>query len=154
MATLQHIKSSSAARRSDGGYWLCVLQTDPSYDRASLPEGILQRHSEVIIPRAAGRLSAIAPRKGSSMASRSKFDITLSIDMSKLSFLGPLRHLYPPAWMVRVLTSALVPAVWKAVVAVLGKLNKQGRGGPHGARIFADETGMYAKMARQTGQPR
>ena len=88
-------------------------------------------------------------------------------DLTRLTILGPLRFLSPPGWLINIITSVMMPGVWRAVIAALarafGQDDGQDDGGGHAhasgnatalaARLAADASGVYRRIRRSAKQP-
>jgi hypothetical protein len=152
------------------GEWLasCTSATDDEYDRATLPH--LKRYSEVpveCIARLAATPHATAPAGEGGAAASGTRDADTSVDaifrirLSRLTFLGPARHAMSaaPAWLVQLAASVIIPFLWKAFVGTLTtkvahRHGADARSSPWVQRLRADETGLYAMMARRhTAEP-
>ena len=136
-----------------GGEYFCAFESpSPSgpaaFDRSKIPESV-QRHAEVIVPSAKATLTALPVAPGA--APRTGFDAEILMDLSRLSFLGLARNLHPPQWMVTTIVSVLMPTVWKTVLKTVANLHADG-GGAIGERILRDETGVYTRIRKATGQ--
>ena len=94
----------------------------------------------------------MAPRAASTRGARSHVFAELAMDLSKLEALGPIRFLTPPAWLVNIITRVMIPGVWRACLEAIAKIQAEGSSGPIGARLAADETGVYRKIRRSTRQ--
>lgn len=119
-----------------------------AFDRSAIPADIL-KHSEVLMNYAFGTLEAVPSAAG---AARTRVVAEISMDLSKLTVLGPLRYLTPPTWFVNFVTKTMIPGLWKACLEALAKIQDQGERGPIGARLAADATGVYRKIRRRVGQ--
>ena len=76
----------------------------------------------------------------------------VTLDLSRLLFLGPMRHLHPPAWIIKTMTSVMMPVVWKSILKVMATLRSADGNSAIRARIHDDETGIYRRIRRSTGQ--
>lgn len=146
-ATLQEAKEGD-------GVFLCAFESPPEgspsrFDRSTIPMAI-QQHAEMVVPSARAKLY---PAKAASQIGgpRTAFEVQVMMDLSKLLFLGPVRHLHPPQWMVTTIVSVMMPTVWKTILKTVNKLHEND-GGAIGARIVQDETGVYQRIRRATRQ--
>ena len=69
--------------------------------------------------------------------------------------LGKMRHLagaaFAPKWVVNLVVFLVVLAIWRSYRDALAAMGQPGS--EHLARILADESGLYKRVAKRTGQP-
>jgi len=142
------------------GHWHLVGRTEPAgspaaIDRSALPAKVRQ-HGEVVVSSLTAKLTpqarAHAAAVGEATPDRTRFDLQVVMQLSTLTFLGPIRHLTPPQWVVNVLANVMLPGLWKCILDTTARLRRDGTSDVLGARIQADPTGLYRKIRRSTGQ--
>lgn len=151
---------------SDGHFFMRVASSPASggpdaLDRAALPADML-KHSEMVLTLATGTLTPLTTTReegsgrwrGAPPRTRTRANAEMTFDLSKLLFMGPLRFVHPPAWLVNVATRVLIPGAWRSVLDAIAKIHADGSKGPIGARIAADRTGLYRRLRRASGQSR
>lgn len=141
-------------RVATAGHVACSFRSPPpdgpsAFDRSAIPPAVA-KHAEMVVPSAKAKLFPVARPAG--LPPRTDFESEVLLDLSLLAFLGPVRHLHPPQWMVTTITKIMMPAVWRHVLRSLERLHADG-GGAIGARILADESGLYRKLRQSCGQP-
>ena len=140
--------------RSNGGTFRVSARSEPegsrsAFDRSSLPRSVRQ-HFEVIVTSLEARLRPLDPPNATS--ARTAFDLQLVMSLTNLAFLGPLRFLNPPQWVVNVIANVMLPGLWKAILETVTRLRVEGTCGAIGARLVADRTGIYRRLRRSSGQ--
>ena len=148
------VHATLADRTATDGHWHVRVASSPpadeggadAHDRSAVPADVLT-HGEVQLTYAVARLIAVRRHPA-----RTRVVAEIAMDLTKLSVLGPIRYLTPPAWLVNVVTKIMIPGVWRACLQAIRKIQADGKSGPIGARLAADSTGVYRKIRRATGQ--
>ena len=119
---------------ASAGYWRYELHSPDSngplaFDLTSIPTSV-RKHSEVVVSKVVGMVATTENPSGV----YTDFELNLVIDLRRLTFLGPLRYLTPPAWLVRIVTSVIMPSMWKSTVDIVRKLGASDAENPIAAR--------------------
>ena len=96
-----------------------------------------------LIPQQLDTGSQISAASGA--GSRTFVEVVAAVQLSGLTFLGPVRWIAPPGWLIRLIVGILIPYVWQQFLQILATLRDPSN--PWAVRIRADAAGMYAFLA-------
>lgn len=111
------------------------------FDRGRVPTAV-RAHFEVPLQRAVVRLIPQTPSSGGKP--RTCVEGVAAVMLSDLLFLGPIRWIAPPPWLIRLVVRMLIPYIWEQYLQLLDTLGDSSN--PWCKRIQADSAGMYAYL--------
>lgn len=125
---------------------ILALARSPS-KLAPAPEGVemplaLRARAPLQVERAVGRL------RPEGTPTRTRVDVFLRFVLRDMGYPGQAA----PAWITNLIVYIVAPVIWQSYLDALRTLHADASA--HAARIRADSSGLYARVARWTGQPR
>ena len=132
-------------RMAEEGCILIEAHTPDSYD-GRLPEP-LRGCTQLRIASSAGRLTPL-PAITPAGPPRTAADVQLTIDLAGLGWMGGMAS-GVPQWLVNLILFVVSPIVYRRALAVLADLSPTNS---LGARLHADDTGVYAAIRAAAGQ--
>jgi len=125
----------------------CVLveATTPASFAAALPAPLRACPHALPIAASVGRLMPLPP---DSAGPRTAVDVQMTIELRGLGWMGGMAS-GVPQWLVNLFLFVVAPLVYRRALAVLADLSPES---DLGARLRADETGVYSRLRLMTGQ--
>ena len=101
----------------------------------------LRARAPLQVERAVGRLR---PERA---PTRTRVDVFLRFKLRDMGYPGQAA----PAWITNLIVYIVAPVIWQSYLDALRTLHADASA--HAARLRADASGLYARVARWTGQP-
>lgn len=142
------VPEPAEGKRKESAFLATLSTASSGFSRAALPPTV-RTHFEVPLKKTVVRLMPQPP--GPNGGHRTAVEVVATVELAKLTFLGPARHIAPPSWLVRIIIRVLIPYVWSQFLNTLGALNTQSTelAKTFAQRIREDSTGIYAFVQGQ-----
>ena len=136
----------------DGTLLTKVRQPPEDFDDSGLPP-LVQERLKSAVNTADIVFTPVYETDGH--AARCTVESTLAVNISGFDFLGPLKHMHPPQWLINLFVMATSSRqVFNNVLRVVNEVHRGERyQGSHGQRYADDATGLYAAIRKAAKQP-